>query len=109
MTNPVAPNGEETAIRVVVYRDVGGAYVAQCLDYDIAAQGDDIHVAIEKLELTIESDFDVCATRSKEPKDAIPPAPVYFHQLWEKQSYKLVKTTIPTGGRKFDFAFSEAA
>lgn len=108
MAKVTAPNGSETLIRVVVYRE-GESYVAQCLEYDVAAHGPEIDVAIERLELALEADFDVCEARGKKPCDTIPPAQNYFHKLWDKKSLTLKKTVIETGARDIEFAFAKAA
>ena len=108
MTIAAAPTGEERAIRVIVYRE-GQVYVAQCLEYDIAAQGREIDVAIERLELTIDADFSHCEILGVRPLDQIPPAQNYFHQLWDKKYLTLTRTEVPVGGRSIQFAFAKAA
>ena len=55
MSRATAPNGDETHIRAIVFKE-GEFYVAQCLEYDISAQSATIEGVIDRLELTLEAD-----------------------------------------------------
>ena len=88
MANAKAPNGTENHIRVIVFRE-GDVYVAQCLEYDIAAQAATIEGVIDRLELTLDAEFAYCEESSKKPHESISPAPNYYHNLWEARFAKL--------------------
>lgn len=94
MTVATAPNGGETTIRAIVFKD-GEKYVAQCIEYDIACQADTIADLIDRLDLTIEAEFATCEERGKRTKDCIAPAPNYYHQLWEKRAVELTRVNRP--------------
>lgn len=93
MTLATSTNGTETHVRAIVFRD-GEGYVAQCLEFDIAAYGDGIEAALASLDLTVEAE---CAMRNIARADLsqqIGAAPVYYHELWEKSTL-LLKTQVP--------------
>lgn len=110
MTTVAAPNGDETHIRAIVFKD-GDMYVAQCLEYDIAAQAKDINALIARLDLTIEAEFAACHDADLEPREAISPAPNYYHDLWTKRSVTLdrVNVATPGGGLSISMALARAA
>ena len=95
MAAPVAPNGRETEIRAIVFRD-GDVYVGQCLEYDIAAQAKDLSALLDRLELTVEAEFATCAALKRETKNCISPAPVYYHNLWDSASLTLQRVNVST-------------
>jgi len=88
------PNGSESHVRAIVYRD-SGLYIAQCIEHDIAAQGEDIEDVMAKLDLTIEAEMAACEERGLVLKDCIAPAPAYFHGLWAKANVKLTSVELP--------------
>ena len=94
MTYAVAPTGGETHIRAIVYRE-GKNYVAQCLEYDIAAQAGDLNVLLDRLHLTVEAEFAACVGIGKEARACISPAPNYYHGLWDKRSVSLERIHVP--------------
>ncbi|WP_298222664.1 hypothetical protein [Acidocella sp.] len=94
MTHAIAPAGGETHIRAIVYRE-GENYVAQCLEYDIAAQAGDLNVLLNRLYLTVEAEFALCAKSEASAHDCIPRAPNYYHSLWDKRSVALQRIHVP--------------
>lgn len=105
MTNAAATNGDETHIRAIIFRD-GDLHVAQCLEYDIAVQAPDVNVVLEKLELTIEAEFAACRADGVKPCDCIPPAPNYYHGLWEQRSASWTQHNVEA---PIEIAFLKAA
>lgn len=101
------------AIRVVVFRE-GDLYVAQCLEFDIAAQGNDIESVLDRLELTLKEE---CALSLDgggsidRPFTDIPAAPNFFHGLWAKGSYSITRKHLPvdTADVRIDAVYSKAA
>jgi hypothetical protein len=110
MTVATAPDGNEKTIRVIVFRE-GDLYVAQCLEYDIATQAKSIESLIDRLELTLDAEFSLCEEQGKQPHKAIPPAPNYYHGLWETRFALLDRIAMPKpdGSRQFEVALAKAA
>jgi hypothetical protein len=104
------PNGEEPEIRAIIFRD-GDVYVGQCLEYDIAAQASDLESLIDRLELTVEAEFATCEENGGVAHKCISPAPVYYHDLWERRSVLLqqVRVSTPVGRKPLNLAFAKAA
>lgn len=94
MATATGPNGTETHIRTVVYRE-GDVYVAQCLEYDISTQASDLDTLLERIDLAIDAECAMCADMGLPPLEGIAPAPNYFHDLWDKRSVSLTKITTP--------------
>lgn len=93
MTSAKAPNGYEPHIRAIVFKE-GGFYVAQCLEYDVSAQSSTIEGLIDRLELTLEAEFEACETAGKAPKDCIGPAQNYYHELWDKRALNVERVKV---------------
>lgn len=73
------------SVRVIAYRDGDGLWVAQCLEYDVAAQGSNPDEAYERILVALELD---CAESIKvhgAPFAGIEEAPSHFFDLWEKR------------------------
>ena len=94
MASAKAPNGDEKTLRVIVFSEEN-VFVAQCLEYDVAAQSNSIEAVIDRLELTLEAEFSDCESNNVRPRDKISPAPVYYHNLWENQYAKLERRVVP--------------
>ena len=110
MASAKTPNGTEKNLRVIVFRE-GDVYVAQCIEYDIAAQGATIESVIDRLELTIDAEFAFCGEDGKEPRESISPAPVYYHKLWEDRMFNINRAVVATPGiaPAVEYALAKAA
>jgi hypothetical protein len=95
-------------IRTVVFREED-LYIAQCIDFDIATQAPDIDTLLDRLELTVEAECALSSDRGEEPFSRIPPAPNYFHKLWEKGSFQITRLNVPFDAVKIDAKFAKAA
>jgi hypothetical protein len=95
MTRATAPNGDEPHIRAIVFKE-SDFYVAQCLEYDVSAQSVTIEGLIDRLELTLEAEFEACEAAGKAPKDCIGPAQNYYHELWERRSLNVERVKVAT-------------
>jgi len=93
MSRATAPNGNETHIRAIVFKE-GDFYIAQCLEYDVSAQSETIEGVIDRLELTLEPEFEACEAAGKAPKECIGPAQNYYHGLWEKRSLNVARVKV---------------
>ena len=108
MANAVAPNGHERHIRAIVFKE-GDKLVAQCLEYDIATQADDMGVLFDRLHLTIEAEFAACEAEGQEPKACITPAPNYYFEMWEKRSAALTPVLVDCPKDQFELQYAMAA
>jgi len=64
---------------------VNGPWIAQCLEYDIAAQGDDPDEAYELVLLELELDREESIRVNGAAFAGIDRAPALFFDLWEKR------------------------
>ena len=110
MSAAKAPNGTETEIRAIVFKE-NGAYVGQCLEYDIAAQASNIEALIDQLDLAVEAEFATCFAMGKKPHECIGPAPIYYHALWDAAEVKLMRVNVktPVDGKTLTLALAKAA
>ena len=65
---------------VVLFQEEGG-WVSQCLNYDVAAQGDTIAEAREALAQTLAEHIVLAVHHGEQPFAGIPPAPIEY---WAK-------------------------
>jgi hypothetical protein len=93
MTRASARNGDETHIRAIVFKE-GDFFLAQCLEYDVSAQSNTIDGVIDRLELTLEAEFEACEGVGKDPKDCIGPAQNYYHGLWDKRTLNVARVEV---------------
>lgn len=68
-------------IRVVAYRD-GDAWVAQCLEYDIFAQGADFQSAMRRLTATVNLECKHTLAATGTAFGGIDPAPSIFETMF---------------------------
>lgn len=73
-------------------------WVAQCLEYDIVAEGGTLHKARENLAVTLYAQADFDTKHGKEPFDGIERAPDEFQKLFNKGEQLL---------ERHDFSFIE--
>ena len=96
-------------IRVIVFKDEG-LWVAQCLEYDIGAQADDLDALSDRLLVTLKAEINESVERHGEPFAGIPPAPKRFHLMWDRRPRSIEVTPaawIKTRERPMlDFAFA---
>lgn len=97
MTHPTARSGDEKAIRAIVFKE-GDLYIAQCLEYDICVQSSTIPTLMDRLDLTVEAEFETCRLADKAPHEMICQAPNYYHSLWEKRTVNLSRHSVVVPG-----------
>lgn len=61
-----------------------GCWSAQCLDYDIAAQGATYQEAADNLTKVMEDQAAINYTYGRSVFEGIKPAPREYHEMWEK-------------------------
>ena len=75
-------------IRVVVYRD-DEAWIAQCVEYDICAQGSDFDTAMRRLIGTVNAECDYTLKKHGKEFAGIEPAPSVFADKFEAGTQSL--------------------
>jgi len=68
-------------MRAIVFRE-GDAYVAQCLEYDVAAYGPEVGEVIKRLDRALEARLALCAEQGRPLRECVGPAPNRFRILW---------------------------
>ena len=69
-------------LRVVVFRD-NEKWIAQCVEFDIGAQGETFDDVATRFALAIGADFQESMQRHGKPFGGIDPAPRWYAELWE--------------------------
>lgn len=65
------------SIRVIIFQEAD-AWVAQCLEHDIAAQAADLETVRSRLFVTLMAEADSISE--------IPPAPRHFQEMWDRKA-----------------------
>lgn len=78
-------------LRVVIFRD-GDAWAAQCLEYDIGAQGSSVREVQDRLLVAIHAERDFTESQHGEAFKGISPAPPYIQRMWDAQAGTLGST-----------------
>ena len=86
-------DAQEITIRVVVFKD-DDVWVAQCLEYDIGVQADDIDTLNARLNAVLKAELKESVERHKTPLTGIPKAPQRFHTMWEHRARSLAITPM---------------
>jgi hypothetical protein len=76
-------SGEVIRLRVLVLKE-NRTWVAQCIDYDIAAQGTSIPDALKCFEQTVLAQISINIEDGKAPFEGIGPAPEWYAQQYER-------------------------
>lgn len=74
-------------LQVVLFRERAGAedvWVAQCLEYDIAAQGKDLDEAKSAFERTFAGEVLLALESGEVPLASVPPAPRRFREMFAR-------------------------
>ena len=103
------PMSQPIDVRAVLYED-GGVWVAQCIEYDIAAFAETLSALPRAFERAVAANLSANADIGRKGLEGIPPAPKRFAALYEG-SFLDVK---PRSGEKgstlhVDLRVSEAA
>ena len=75
-------------IRVVVVEE-GDMWVAQCLEYDIGAQADELDDLYDRLQIAFMAELKASVAAHGVPFQGIEPAPEHFRRMWESCASKL--------------------
>lgn len=92
-------------IRVLVREEktqTGSALVAQCLEYDITAQGNSLDDVKQRFEAVIRRLFEIAAKKNEAPLAGIDAAPAMYWHQWSKlighnENMSTVRPNYPKG------------
>jgi hypothetical protein len=70
-------------LRIVAFQK-DGAWVAQCLEYDIAAHAGDLDTVILRIDDTLQAEAEYTSQRFGAPFQGINPAPELYRTLWDR-------------------------
>jgi hypothetical protein len=73
-------------LHVLLFQEPAGeheVWIAQCLEYDITAQGDTIRAAQKDFERTVLGEIVLALEGGRPPLSGIAPAPSRYQTLWE--------------------------
>ena len=82
------------AIRIIVFKEEG-QWVAQCLEFDISAQADDLDTLNERLMVTLQAELKESVERHGKPFAGIEPAPKKFHMMWDRRPRSVEVSPAP--------------
>ncbi len=85
---------ESETVRVILFQD-NGMWVAQCLEYDIGAQADDIDTLNARLEVVLRTEFNASMEKHGKPFAGIDPAPQRFQLMWEHRTRSIDLNPAP--------------
>jgi hypothetical protein len=100
----------EDAIRVIVFKE-DEFWVAQCLEYDIAAQAEDLDTLRSRLFVTLKADLAASIEIRGEPFAGIDPAPPFFHNLWNRKAseFRVTRSLVNENNRPVTVELALAA
>jgi hypothetical protein len=81
-------------IRVIVFYDEG-LWVAQCLEYDIGAQAQDVDTLMARFDVTMKAEIKESIARHGRPLAGIAPAPERFHRMWDHRVRSMLVSPPP--------------
>lgn len=91
-----------TKLRVLLMKDgAGGNWVAQCLEYDIAAQGENLQEAMSAFEYVLNCEAAYSSAQDQEPLAGIGPAPDHYWRMYDQCGWPLA----PSKGDDFPQQF----
>jgi hypothetical protein len=98
------PATKTYTIRVLVQQK-DGAFIAQCLEYDIAAQAKTLPDLYYEVERLLIGRCVVAKERGSEPFEGLKPAPAHYWQLFDRAPFHVSRDRpLPFGGVTPDLA-----
>ena len=83
-----------SSVHVVAFQE-GNWWVAQCLEYDIAAQAKTLPYLYYEVERLIVGHYAVATERGQAPFTDLPAAPMRYWQLFERAKLRLTRDPAP--------------
>jgi hypothetical protein len=74
---------EQQTLRVVAFHE-GGMWVAQCLEHDLACQGDTLSELLHAIGRITDGYMAACKNEKIKPWEEILPAPPTYHEMFER-------------------------
>lgn len=84
-------------LRVVVVRGEKQC-IAQCLEHDIAAQGNTVDLALERVRYSIETEIRLATERGEYPFAKIPRAPDKFWKMYDRATVHVDEAAVEKYG-----------
>jgi len=102
--------GEQMLLRVVVFQD-GDAWIAQCLDYDICAQGPNLDAVRKRFNVVMAAEIDESSRRNGAPLSGIGPAPQWLQDKWQEpeSTFSTKRTFLVMGYAAISYEMALAA
>jgi hypothetical protein len=91
---------ESGGLRAVIFQD-GDVWVAQCLEYDIGAQAQDLDTVRRRLAVAIEIERQTSLEIHGKDFAGIDEAPAHFFEMWEKRSKSNKQSKARNRGEPF--------
>lgn len=76
-------DAQKKAVRVIARKE-GEGWIANCVEYDICAQGADLGQVRRRMEVALEVECQVSKQKSGEPFGGIKPAPAIYEALYNE-------------------------
>jgi len=82
-------------ISVLLFEQPGGAWCAQCLEYDLAAQAPSLTDLHYELERVIATHIAACDQLGREPFSGLAAAPIEFWQSYQRAELSVSSKRVP--------------
>jgi hypothetical protein len=76
-------------LNAIAFQDVDGAWIAQCIQYDIVARAESLVQLPKVLEREVAANFCINAKLGRPDLSGIPPAPEHFRKAFEAAEYRM--------------------
>lgn len=76
-------------VRVIAFQE-GGAWIAQCVDFDICTQGADLAQAHRRMRVALRHEAQYTKDKTGEEFGGLDPAPDYFAAMYDSTQETLV-------------------
>lgn len=87
-------------LRAVIFRE-DDHWVAQCLEFDIGVQAEDLDTLRTRLRMALMAEQDAREGTDENPFPGIEQSPQHFHEMWDKSAGELTPRQ-DTGGVRSD-------
>lgn len=81
-------DAEKKAVRVIARKE-GECWIANCVEYDISAQGADLGQVRRRMEVALELECEFALQHTGEPFGGIPAAPAIYEALYNEAEESL--------------------
>ena len=100
---------DNNAVRVLLFEE-GDAWVAQCVEFDIGAQGATAEEASRRMSAVLNLEGQESLFRTGKLFGGVPAAPREFSEIWESRSAPVdLGGPVQTDGTSIQVSYAEAA